>query len=82
MITLSIELTEETEKRAFGVGVIVGVLVETGVAVAGTRFAGVLVAGGVMDGRSVSVGGINTVAVTVHVGSICSGVMVGEGVRI
>jgi hypothetical protein len=69
MITLSIGLIEETEKRAFGVAVTVGVSVETGVAVAGTRFAGVLVAGGVMDGNSVAVGRVTTVAVGVQVGS-------------
>jgi hypothetical protein len=58
MMTLSIALTEEAEKSALGVGVAVGVSVEIGVAVLGTKFAGVKVAGGVMDGSSVSVGGI------------------------
>jgi hypothetical protein len=82
MITLSIELTEDAEKRAFGVGVTVGVSVETGVAVDGTRLASVLVAGGVMDGNSVSVGGTNIVAVGVQVGSSWRGVIVGEGVKI
>jgi hypothetical protein len=82
MITLSMELTDETEKGAFGVGVMEDVIVGTGVAVSGTRFARVPVAGGVMEGSNVAVGGVTTVAVTVQVGSIWSGVIVGEGVRI
>ena len=41
MMTLSIELTEDTENGVFGVGVIVGVFVGTGLSVGGTRFAGV-----------------------------------------
>jgi hypothetical protein len=69
MIMLSIELTEETENGEVGVAVKVGVTVDSGVSVAGMKFAGVKVAGGVMDGLNVAVGGISTVAVGVHVGS-------------
>jgi hypothetical protein len=69
MIMLSIELTEEAEKSALGVDVAVGVAVNSGVSVTGMKFAGVKVAGGVMDGNNVAVGEISTVAVGVHVGS-------------
>lgn len=57
MMMLSIELIEEAEKSALGVGVIVGVTVDSGVTVGGMKFAGVRVAGGVMEGNKVSVGG-------------------------
>ena len=69
MMILSIELIDEAEKGVLGVGVIVGVAVETGVSVGGTKFAGVKVAGGVMEGNNVAVGGVTTVAVGVQVGS-------------
>jgi hypothetical protein len=69
MIMLSIALTEDTENGDLGVAVKVGVTVDSGISVAGMKFAGVRVAGGVMDGRKVAVGGISTVAVGVHVGS-------------
>jgi len=78
---LSMALTEEAEKRALGVGVIVGVADGIGVSVAGTKFAGVKVAGGVIDGSSVSVGGTYTVAVGVQVGSNWRGVIVGVAVQ-
>jgi len=74
-------LTEVAENGALGVGVKVGVLEGTGVSVAGTKFAGVFVGGASIVGRSVAVGEVNTVGVGVHVGSICSGVMVAVGIR-
>ena len=69
MMILSIELTDEAENGAFGVGVAVGVMVAFGISVGGTKFAGVVVAGGVMDGNKVAVGETNTVAVGVQVAS-------------
>ena len=69
MIILSIELIDKTEKGDLGVGVIVGVAVDFGVSEGGMKFAGVKVAGGVMEGNNVAVGGISTVAVGVQVGS-------------
>jgi hypothetical protein len=57
MIILSIELTDETEKGAFGVLVAVGGTVDSEVTVGGIKFAGVKVAGGVIEGNKVAVGG-------------------------
>ena len=54
---LSIAFTDDTEKGAFGVGVAVGGTVDSDVTVGGMKFAGVRVAGGVMDGNNVAVGG-------------------------
>ena len=80
MSTLSIALTEEAEKGAFGVRVGVGVFVGTGVSVAGTKLAGVVVAWGVIEGNKVAVGERNTVGVGVQVGSNWIGVIVAVGV--
>ena len=49
-------IAEAAENGAFGVAVALGVLVGTGVSVAGTRFASVLVGGGVIEGNNVAVG--------------------------
>ena len=68
-MTLSIELIEETEKGVLGVAVIVSVAVDSGVTVGGMKFAGVKVAGGVIEGSKVAVGRTCTVAVGVQVGS-------------
>lgn len=56
MITLSMAFTEEAEKAALGVGVTVGVFDGMGVSVAVAKFAGVIVAGGVIVGKKVAVG--------------------------
>ena len=79
-MTLSMELTDEAEKGAFGVLVAVGVLVGSGVSVDGTKLAGVVVAGGVMDGNNVAVGERKTVGWGVQVGSNWMGVIVAVGV--
>ena len=67
MITLSMEFTDEAEKGFLGVGVTVGVFVGAGVPVAGTKFAEVLVTGGVKEGNKVAVSGTNIVGVAVQV---------------
>ena len=48
---------------------IVGVAVDSCVTVGGMKFAGVSVAGGVIEGSKVAVGGTSIVAVGVQVGS-------------